>query len=190
MRAKCLAILILALGVTACGSLAVRSEQDKSFDFSALEHFSWSGVASNIDPQATGASASGDDEVRRAITENFEKRGYQFVRPEEADFLISYQVVIEKRLDERVMNTGPAAGTAWGNQNIDEATYNKKANSTYIMEYTEGSLIIEARATSTNHLLWQGIAESELHQDHSAEKKAAMMRTAVEKIVKRFPARR
>lgn len=189
MFARRFAILILALGATACGSLAVRSEQDRNFDFSALEHFSWSGLGSNIDPQATGASASADDEVRRTITENFEKRGYQFVRPEEADFLLSYQVVIEKRLDERVMNTGPGAGTAWGNQNIDEATYNKKANTTYIMEYTEGSLIIEARDAGTSNLFWQGVAESELHQDRSAEEKAARMRSAVEKIIKRFPAR-
>ncbi|MDH3400496.1 MAG: DUF4136 domain-containing protein [Chromatiales bacterium] len=189
MRARSLAILLLTLGATACGSLAVTSEHDKNVDFSALEHFSWSGLGSNIDPQATGASASADDEVRRTITENFEKRGYQFVRPEEADFLLSYQVVIEKRLDERVMNTGPGAGTAWGNQNIDEATYNKKANTTYIMEYTEGSLIIEARDAGTNNLLWQGVAESVMDQDRSAEKKAAMMRSAVEKIVKRFPAR-
>jgi hypothetical protein len=189
MRARCLAILLLTLGATACSSLAVTSEKDKNADFSALEHFSWSGTASNIDPQATGASATADDEVRRAITENFEKRGYQLVRPEEAEFLISYQVVIEKRLDERVMNTGPGAGAGWGNQNIDEATYNKKANSTYIMEYTEGSLIIEARAAGTNHLLWQGVAESVLDQDRSDQKKAEMMRSAVEKIVKRFPAR-
>ena len=189
MRARWLAIIILALGATGCGSLAVSSEQEKNVDFSALEHFSWSGTASNIDPQARDASTSSDDEVRRTITENFQKRGYQLVRPEEADFLVSYQVVIEKRLDERVMNTGPGAGTGWGNQNIDEATYNKKANSTYIMEYTEGSLIIEARAVGTNHLLWQGVAESVLDQDRSAEKKTAMMRSAVEKIVKRFPAR-
>ncbi len=189
MRAPWIAILLLALATTACSSLAVRSEQDKSFDFSTLEHFSWAGVGSNIDPQATGASASSDEAVRRAITENFEKRGYQFVRPEEAEFLISYQVAIEKRLDERVMNTGPGAGTAWGSQNIDEATYNKKANTTYIMEYTEGALIIEARDAVTNRVLWQGIAESELHQDRSAEEKNAMMQRAVEKIVKRFPAR-
>lgn len=189
MRARCFALLLLAFGFSACGSLAVRSEQDKSFDFSTLEHFSWAGVGSNIDPQVTGASASSDDEVRRAITENFEKRGYQLVRPEEADFLISYQVAMEKRLDERVMNTGPDAGTAWGSQNIDEATYNKKANTTYIMEYTEGSMAIEARDAGTNRVLWQGIAESELHQEHSAEERFANMRNAVEKIVKRFPAR-
>ncbi len=188
MRARYLGVLLMILGATACSSLAVRSEQDKNFDFSTLEHFSWSGVASAIDPQAKGASATADDEIRRVITENFEKRGYQYVRPEEADFLVSYQVVIEKRMDERVMNTGPGTG-AWGSGNIDEATYNKKANMTYIMEYTEGSLIIEARAAGSNGLIWQGVAESELDEDRAAEKKKAMMESAVARIIKRFPAR-
>ena len=58
MFARRFSILILALGATACGSLAVRSEQDRNFDFSALEHFSWSGLGSNIDPQATGYGSS------------------------------------------------------------------------------------------------------------------------------------
>ena len=73
--------------------------------------------------------------------------------------------------------------------NLTVTFNNKKANTTYIMEYTEGSLIIEARTPGTNHLLWRGVAESVLDQDRPEEQTAAMMRSAVEKIVKRFPAR-
>lgn len=189
MRSPYLSFLLLVLGLTACSSIDVQSRKDDTFDFSSLEHFSWSSLGSDIDPKARPGDWDADEILRREITQNFEKRGYQFVRPEEAEFLLTYQIVIDRRLDERVLDSGADSGTGWGNQNIDEMGYNKKAHSTYIIEYAEGSLIIEARQAGTNALLWQGVAVGELHEEYTDAQKAERMRDAVAGVVKRFPAR-
>ncbi len=189
MRNTYLSILILLLGLTACSSINVQSKKDKTFDFSSLEHFSWSSLGSDIDPRVRPGDGGADDVLRREITQNFEKRGYQFVRPEEAEFLLNYRIEIDRRLDERVLDSGADTGAGWGNQNIDEMGYNKKAHATYIMEYSEGSLIIEARQVGTNLLLWHGVAMGEIHEEHTDAQKAERMRKAVASVVKRFPAR-
>ena len=189
MRNKFLSVMLLVLGLAACSTADVQSKKDNNFDFSSLEHFSWSSLGSDIDPEIGQGTENADDILRREITENFVKRGYQFVRQEEADFLLSYQVTIEKRLDERVLDSGANTGTGWGNQNIDEMGYNKKAHSTYIIEYAEGSLIIEARQTGTNLLLWRGVAVGEVHEEYSDAQSAERMRKAVARVVKSFPAR-
>ena len=189
MRNKCLSVMLLVLGLAACSTVDVQSKKDNNFDFSSLEHFSWSNLGSDIDPGIRPGTGNADDALRREITENFVKRGYQFVRQEEAEFLLSYQVTIEKRLDERVLDSGANTGTGWGNQNIDEMGYNKKAHATYIIEYSEGSLIIEATQAGTNLLLWRGVAVGELHEEYSEAQRAERMRKAVASVVKSFPAR-
>lgn len=189
MRSTYLPILLLVLGLTACSSIDVQSKKDDTFDFSSLEHFSWSSLGPDIDPKARPGDLNPDEILRREITLNFEKRGYQFVRPEEAEFLLTYQIVIDRRLDERVMDSGAGSGTGWGDKNIDEMGYNKKAHATYMIEYAEGSLIIEARQAETNSLLWQGVAVGELHEEYTDAQKVERMRQAVAGVVKRFPAR-
>ncbi|MCJ7558835.1 MAG: DUF4136 domain-containing protein [Gammaproteobacteria bacterium] len=189
MPIKYLSVLLLALGLAACSTVDVQSKKDKTFDFSSLQHFSWSNLGSDIDPKVGSGTGDADEILRREITRNFEKRGYEFVRQEEAEFLLTYQVTIEKRLDERVLDSGANTGTGWGNQNIDEMGYNKKAHATYIIEYSEGSLIIEARQTGTNLLFWRGVAVGEVHEEYSEAQSAERMREAVASVVKSFPAR-
>jgi hypothetical protein len=67
--------------------------------------------------------------------------------------------------------------------------YNKKANQTFIIEYSEGSLIIEARQADSNALIWRGVAQGEVHEEYSEAQKQARMRKAVAKVVKSFPSR-
>jgi hypothetical protein len=189
MRNKFFGILLLTAVLAACSTVQVQSKKDNDFDFSTLHHFGWANVGSDIDPAIGLPRADADDTLRRVITENFEKRGYQYVRPEEAEFLLSYQLAIDRRLDERVMDSGANIGPGWGNKNIDEMAYNKKANETYIIEYSEGSLIIEARQAGTSLLLWRGVAQGEIHEEYSEAQKEQRMRKAVASVVKQFPSR-
>jgi len=189
MHRKILGVMMVAMMLPACSSIAVQSQRDKDFDFSRLEHFAWSGSAPDIRASAEFTSAEADDSIRRMITEALQERGYQLVRREEADFLLSYRLVVEQRLDERVLNTNLEMGPGWGYDSVDEAQYQKKTSPTYVMEYTEGTLVVDALEASSNHLLWRGTAQSEIHLESSPDNRKKRAEQAVKRMMSRFPAR-
>lgn len=189
MYTRILAVMALILAVPGCSSIEVRSQRDRDFDFSQLEHFAWSGAAPDIQAGAEFASADADDAIRRLISEALQQRGYQLVRPEEADFLLSYRLVVEQRIDERVLNNNLEMGPGWGYDSVNEAQYQKKTSATYLMEYTEGTLVVDALQAGGNHLLWRGTAQSEIHTESSPDKRQQRAEQAVKKMMSQFPAR-
>lgn len=189
MYTRIMAVMAATLVLLGCGSIEVKSQRDKDFDFSNLEHFAWSGAAPDIQAGAQFTSADADDSIRRMITEALQDKGYQLVRPEEADFLLSYRLVVEQRLDERVLNNNLEMGPGWGYDSVNEAQYQKKTSATYVMEYTEGTLVVDALQAGSKHLLWRGSAQSEIHLESSPETRRQRAAQAVKKMMNQFPAR-
>lgn len=186
---RILAVFMLALLAAACASVDVQSQLDRNYDFSRLQHFSWTGEAPDVRGDPSFARPQADDNLRRMITEAFQARGYEYVRQEEADFILSYRMVVEQRLDERVLNNNLEMGPGWGYDTIDAAQYQKGTASTYVMEYTEGTLILDAVEANGTHLIWRGSAAGELHLEMSPEQREQRARKAIDRLVKRFPAR-
>ncbi len=57
-------------------------------------------------------------------------------------------------------------------------------------EYEEGRIIIDFFDTKSHKLIWRGIGSDKINSERSPEESLALIRSAVQKILVRFPAKR
>jgi hypothetical protein len=109
------------------------------------------------------------DEIRRA----FESRGYTY-SPTNPDLAIAYYATAAPVLDVRTFNYG-YDWFGFPRQVVD------------VVQYTQGTVIIDVIDPRTRKLLWRGSAVAAVDTD--PDKYIKELRRAVDKIVARFPAR-
>jgi hypothetical protein len=109
------------------------------------------------------------DEIRRA----FEARGYTY-SPGSADLAVAYYATAAPTLDIRTFDYG-YDWLGFPRQYVD------------VVQYTQGTVIIDVVDPRTRKLLWRGSAVAAVDTDPN--KYISELRKAVDKIVAKFPAR-
>ena len=146
-----LAVIALVSGLVGCQSFNVRSDWDPTISFPSFQQFYWVEP-----PEREGANPFADNSllrkrVRFAIESDLAERG--FIASEtrdDADFLVTYSVVLEERLrvDSFATTTGVFHSRYAGIGNI-HSTANVQA-------YQESTLIIDFLDPSSDDLIWRG----------------------------------
>ena len=143
------ATLVLATG---CRTFDVRTDWDPGHGFDGMARFFV------VDPpEVEGANPFADNgllrkRVRHTVSAVLTERGYQLVEArEEADFLVTWSVMLEERL--RVNGVSSGAGIGWARRPFG---YGAIHTSSSIRPYQESTLIIDFLDPGSDELVWRG----------------------------------
>lgn len=172
---------LLACGLAACTTLAVRSDYDETADFSALHTWAWlpgtgpRGDLGSVDPELL------DKEVRKAVEQDLAKKGFVYQPTGTPDFWVGYHALVTRQKTEKAMNEyyGYAGGLGYGSGGVRTQRVSE--------EYEQGNLVLDVSTDAGNRLIWRGAAQSRLMQSATRDQRIARLHEAVEKILASFP---
>jgi hypothetical protein len=170
-------ILSLAFG---CTSFRVRSDWDAEISFMSLARFAWLEP-----PEIEGVNPFADNSLlrkrlRSALHNALAERGYRKVEtPEEADFLVTYRVLLEQEI--RVDGTfstgfGRYRHSGWGSSHSYASVRN----------FQDSVLIVDLLDPESQDLIWRGwgIGIVATRDRNPSEKR---LNNGVGQILNRFP---
>ncbi|KAB1068857.1 DUF4136 domain-containing protein [Tamlana haliotis] len=175
---KIVAVLLLAIMLTACSSIQVAADYDKEVNFDNYKTFAF--FKNGIDK----AEISDLDKRRilRAIESELLKKG--FTKSEDPDLLISLFTKSNQRVD--VYNNSWGYGAwGWGGYGMGPGWgwgWNMQPD---VSTSTEGQLYIDLIDANKKELVWQGMGTGYLTQN--MEQKEARIQEFVAKIMEKYP---
>ena len=146
-----LAVVGLAVGLAGCQTFNVRTDWDPGKAFDGFEQYSWVEP-----PELEGASPFADNtllrkRIRFAIEAELLERGFNAAEEQvDADFLVTYSVILEERLKvDGYYAGGGAYRSRYGGFGTIHST-------TSIRNYQESTLIIDFLDPTNDDLVWRG----------------------------------
>lgn len=172
---RCTIVAISLL--TACSTVSVSTDYDKSASFSQYRSYTLAPSTDKIP-----LSPSGEAALRDALRANLLKRGLSEVA-ENADLHVIGHVSSKEKLAVHHSTDWAYTGMPYGYGHYGMW---QGAPRTYtdVSQYTEGTLILDFVDTKTQKLVFRGIGTGTISDP---ETNAKRIREAVEKIVKDFP---
>ena len=191
------ATLLIIVFIGACSGLQVKQDYDLSADFGHYRTFAWAPDPSQKSVHILIDSPLMDRRIRSAIERTLKSRGYPIAGAGRADFLVTYQLVVESRIE--VKNVGPALG--WGGYPFGHRGFpygywgfpypywGGIDSRTYVDQYDVGTLIIDFTDAETRRLFWRGIGERRVSPQSTPEKTTEMVNRTVAEILAQYPPR-
>ena len=188
------ALLMIAV-IGACSGLKLNPDYDLSADFDHYRTFAWAPDPIPASGHILVDSPLMDRRIRSAIERTLKSRGYPTAEAGHADFLVTYHLVVESRIE--VKNVGPALG--WGGYPLGYRGFpygywgfpypywGGIDSMTYVDQYDVGTLIIDFTDAETRRLFWRGIGERRLSQQSTPEKTTEMVNRTVAEILAQYP---
>ena len=174
--------LAVMLGLSACETLRVGSDYDRSADFGAYHSFSWL-------PREdyAGGNPLVIERARKAIETRLEQKGYTLVtNPEAADFAVDFTIGAHERTDIRAY---PAPyGGPWYWYGPRWWGYPYWGTGIDVRQYREGALSIDVFDAKTHKPVWHGWARKDLTR-RDMEDSGQSIREAVDGVLAKFPPR-
>jgi hypothetical protein len=175
--ARAIRLLSLAVALTACSSIKVQTEYDKTTNFKGYRTYAWL-------PRAPGpeqAPPARDPRIREAVIKGIdgglESKGLKKVEPDQSpDLLVAVHGWANSRIDVQSYGYTYAA-TPYG-------FYPAMARPAVdVREYRDGTLIIDLIDATTHQMVWRGTATDTFNPGAEAETAAK----AVQATLKEYP---
>jgi hypothetical protein len=148
-----LAVLGLIIGLVGCRTFNVRTDWDPGTSFDVFQRYLWVEP-----PKVEGASPFADNtllrkRVRFSLEFELNQRGFQPTEERiDADFLVTYSVI----LDERLRVNGYFAGAGGGFHRGRYGGFGTIHSTARIRNYQESTLIIDFLDPNNDDLVWRG----------------------------------
>ncbi|MDX1693143.1 MAG: DUF4136 domain-containing protein [Ketobacteraceae bacterium] len=172
---------LIVLLACACSSNPVSYDYDPSVDFIAFKSYRWlvKDHSGREDPRIENDLL--DQRIRRSINQVLQNRNY--IRREQGegpvDFLVTYQVGIEKRTDVDKIRTGIGFGYRFMDLGF--------GTETIIREYDEMTLYIDMIDPESRKLIWRGMRTYRYQKGGTVAERDARVQQIVSEILKGFP---
>lgn len=182
-RAALLWLALLGLVAVGCRTFDVRSDWDETVRFDAMKRFYFEDP-----PTQEGANPFADNSILRkrvrvAIESVLSERGFTPVSVRsEADFLVTYQVMLEEEL--RV--DGVTVGTGIGGWQRPFGYGTVGTTTSRIDAYQESTLIVDVVAPESGDLAWRGWG-SRMLSTRDRNRSDERLLEGVRAIFERFP---
>ncbi len=191
-KVRILSVLITITSLlvfTGCATVTSHSDWDTSANFSALQTYSW---VPGQQPLTGDARIDNntllDQRVRQAVNTVLTSKGY-IKTDTNPDFWVSYSAAIEAKIDAVTMPSYGYATPYVGP--YGEARYDYSGmwsgSTTSVMQYDEGSLILDVADAKTRRLIWRGTVSDVVDPSRSPEKKQQIIEQAISKAFSEFP---
>lgn len=162
--------LITALLLNSCSSISVVTDYDRSADFTKYKSYNiktmeWTGEGS-VDPKRL--SKRNLEAIQTNIELNMDKKGY--VKSANPDLWITYYIKVDTKQQVRSTNYGYYGGNPYYYGAY--YGYNTGFTDVSVVEYKEGSIIIDIVDSREDKLVWQGVGKKTINEnkiDHTDE---------------------
>lgn len=175
--------LIVASLLSACSSLSVNSDYDKTTDFTAFKTYSYYGWAENSDKILNRFDK---ERIEKAFGEELAKRGLEYVA-EGGDLIVTLYIVTEQKQQTTATTTnmgggyggyygyGPGYGYGGGMSTTNYNTY----------DYTVGTLVVDIYDASKKELIFESIGSGTV--DENPKNRDKSIPTTVSAMMKPYP---
>ena len=177
---SCWIVLTLVL-LQACSGIQVSQDFEQGFDFSGLKTFAWQPNENN----EWGLTDNDlvDRRIRNAIVNTLTTREFTQDDSGQADFLISYDVAVEQRINSSNVSGGVSMGrsTRGRHGSIGISTGSQ------ISTYDQGTLLIDVTDVASDKLVWRGVSSQALPDLSDPQRLTDRVNETVAAILKQFP---
>lgn len=187
-------MMALVIGTTVDAGTKVRVDYDQNASFEHLRQYSWAVQVNDnkVDQALSGPLVS--ERIRQEIDIELASLGYEKVDPEQADFLIDYQLRTEEKTKVTTFYNyygssyyGHGYGRSYGH-GYGGGYGHGYAAAPIVREYLEVTLTLDIIEAQTGDVIWRGWAIKSLDQYPKPKKVRKLIRRSVHKILKKFPA--
>lgn len=185
-----IALLGLALLLSACESMQVSHDFNPAVDFAQFRTWAWKDPAVQYQPNNPMLKSDlTEQRIIQAVSSQLDQRG---LRPVAAggkpDLLVQTYLIVANRQEQVVTNYGYGGpwGGPWGVYGggyWGPAAYNETRN----VIYQVGTLQIDLTDAKDGRLVWRGSAEKVLNDSPTPQERSAAIREAVTKILNNYP---
>ena len=166
----------MVLLLCACSGITVDMDYDREARFEDLKTYAW------LKPRATGNPRIDNRlvelRIMEAVNERLQARGYERVSKDEADFLVLYHAALGLQTGRNTVHDPGPYSYSWRVSST---------HSTIVRQMDRGSLLLDFVNPKTRHLIWRGTAEAKLVHGAAPDDGGKRIRSAVDKMLKRFP---
>ncbi|MBT8439379.1 MAG: DUF4136 domain-containing protein [Gammaproteobacteria bacterium] len=174
-------LVLISFAITACNSIPVSQDFEQGFDFTGIESFAW---RSNDDNEwGLADNEIVDRRIRNAITNTLVTKKYKQVETGSADFLVSYNVVVE----QRVTGSNICSGVTMGRSTRGRSASIGISTGSQVRTYDRGTMLIDIHDVASEKLVWRGVSAQALPDLSDPERLTARINETVEAILKQFP---
>lgn len=183
MRAMMLATSLIILAGCATKP-SISTDYEASYNFAALKTFTVKSpkIESRDDLLISPFTLS---HVHAQVTNELTKRYHSAASESSADFLVTYHVVMEEKLDPNSYDELYGYGF-WGRgYRYPSPLFYRPMGG--IRVYTQGSLIIDMVDAKTQQPIWRGVSEKRLNRGASPQQQREILSAAVQEVLSQFP---
>ncbi len=186
---KLLSRVFLVVGLLVLSACAtkpyVETDYDQAYSFSGLKTFEVAETKQDFKDSIL-VSPFTLSHIQAVLQSELAKRYQAPVTGEKPDFVVSYHVVLEEKIDPRSYNQ--LYGFGWYGRGYYPAPrpYFYGTN-TGLRIYSQGSLIIDIVDGKTDKPIWRGVSEKRLSQGMSPQRQREILSMAVTEVIAEFP---
>lgn len=171
MRVFLVSLLVLAL--SGCASNVV-TDYDSGTVFG--NYASWA-----FAPKGEGKSFTSLDggRIESAVERELNRKSMRKVEQEQADLLVTWEIVEEERLER----TGVGLGFGFGSGNFGWGL----SSAPPVREIQEGKLVVELVDTDTDRVVWRAASRRYLNENQSSETRRELIDEVVADMFEKYP---
>lgn len=174
--------VVIIVSLAGCAGVKVNQDYEPGTDFSVYQAFDW---RSTTQPQSGDIRVDNpllDSRIRKAVDSTLEAKGFKKTARAGADFLVSYTLSIQARIDSSPVSVGTGfgigGGGSFGGIGIGTDT---------IESYETGLLVIDFYDAKTGLMIWRGSGSRRLGRQSDPVNNTAEIKALVDKILAQFP---
>lgn len=188
-------LFLLGLLIACKPKLNVNTDYDDSVDFTKFKTYQWHSrnKHNQLSRDYLGNDIM-DQRIRKAINQQLMAKGFQEkMNGDPVDFWVNYSILVENKTDIRSYNTynGYAPGFRYG---MGYGSYGRRAavgystgSETRVIDYKQGTLIIDILDPKTDKLIWRATGDGRLPKEQTKEEREKMIKQVVEVLMQDFP---
>ena len=190
-----IALLGLALLLSACETMQVTHDYNPAVDFAAFKTWAFEDPALQYRPNSPMLKSDlTEQRILQAVSSELDQRGLRPVAAgSKPDLLVQTYLIVANRQEQVVTNYGyqgpwggPWSGGYWGGPwegYWGAPMYNETRN----IVYQVGTLQIDLMDAKSGKLVWRGSAEKIVDNSPTPAERSAVIREAVTKILSTYP---
>ena len=178
-------LLLCCCGLWACSTHPVSYDYDPAIDFVAFKSYRWLNVDQSGQQDPRIRNDLMDQRIKRAIDAALMRRHYirrdasAAQKDQAVDFLVTYQIAIEKRTDVDEIETGIGFGYRFMDLGF--------RTQTIVREYDEITLYIDMIQPGSEKLIWRGMRTYRYLKGGSVAERDERVQAIVGEILGGFP---
>lgn len=191
MNIKTTLSLLAALSLlSGCSTMKVTSKHDPDFDFGKIQTYQWIDGPADILGKADTVI---NEDVQQALDAELAQRGFQSLADSaEVDVQVAHYVKLKEEREYTSSETQDSRDFSGGfvyRRESKSWSYDEREPDLNIYAIEVGTLTVLVYDAKSGKRIWKGTLKTEIDRSQPKNNQQTLIRTAVEKLMKRFPAK-